>query len=302
MYRQKKTQQEIADEVKVSQACISKELSRNRNSHEHYVADDAQMFAEDRKARYKRKRTFTKEIEDFIIRQMTKYQWSPDEISGYCKKHSIAMVSVERIYQYIREDKANGGTLYLNCRHKLKHRKRSLYNDAGVAHIPNRTSIHDRPPEIESREEFGHWEMDLIQNGDDFILTIVERTTRYLLMSRLLNGKNANDVANNVIKLLIPHKKYIKSITTDNGGEFAYHEIIAKKLKTKIYFTDPYSSWQKGSIENMNKLIRQYIPKKESIKNLNYDHLLAIQNKINHRPRKILNYTAPTFVFYNFAS
>lgn len=106
-----------------------------------------------------------------------------------------------------------------------------------------------RPCIIETREEFGHFEMDLIQNGKDFILTIVERKSRYLFMECLPNGKNADDVAKSVIKLLKPYKKYVKSITTDNGKEFAKHKLISKQLATSVFFTDPYSSWQKGTIK-----------------------------------------------------
>lgn len=141
-----------------------------------------------------------------------------------------------------------------HCRHRLKHRKRPI--GAGVRNIPDRGSIRERPPEVEKREEFGHFEMDLIQNGKDFILTIIERKTGFLIMERLTRGKNAEVVAKTVIRLLKPLKKHVKSITTDNGGEFAKHKLIAKKLHTSVYFTDPYSSWQKGTVENTNKLIR----------------------------------------------
>ena len=173
---------------------------------------------------------------------------------------------------------------------------------AGVAHIPDRVSIHQRPVEVEGRREFGHFEMDLIQNGKDFILTITERMSRFLLMEKLPNGKNADDVANAAIRLLKPHKKHLKSITTDNGGEFAKHKLISKKLKIPVFFTDPYSSWQKGTVENTNKLIRQYIPKSMNIRYLSRNKLLVIHNMLNYRPRKVLFFNFPANIFYNFAS
>jgi len=111
---------------------------------------------------------------------------------------------VEWIYRFIREDKLNGGSLYRHCRHRLKHRKRPI--GAGVRNIPDRVSIKERPPEVEKREEFGHFEMDLIQNGKDFILTVIERKTRYLIMERLTRGKNVEEVAKTVIRLLKPLK------------------------------------------------------------------------------------------------
>jgi IS30 family transposase len=294
-------QSKIAEIIGVSQATISKELSRNRNSLGHYVAKDAQMFAQMRKQRFTNNRKFSKKMEDFIRDKIENHQWSPEQIKGYAVQNAFSMVSVERIYQFIRTDKATGGVLYKHCRHKLKHRKRTIYGNAGVKNIANRVSIHQRPLEVENRQEPGHWEMDLIQNGKDFIVTLVERKSRYLLMEKLQNGKEANGVAQTVCRLLKPYRKYVKTITTDNGSEFAKHQLINEKLNTTVYFTDPYSSWQKGSIENTNKLIRQYIPKNESIKNMPFNELAKIQLKINNRPRKNLCFNSPAYIFYNFA-
>jgi IS30 family transposase len=134
---------------------------------------------------------------------------------------------------------------------------------AGMRNIPNRVPIQTRPPIVAKRSRYGDWEMDLIQSANDkeFIVTLIERRTRYLLMAKLGNGKNAECVAQAVIKLLFPYKKNVLSPTTDNGGEFAKHTYICSQLPTVVYFADPYSSWQKGTVENTNKLIRQYIPK-----------------------------------------
>lgn len=299
MRKEKKTQSEISRAIGVSQATVSKELKRNKCSNGRYSPKMAQMFADDAKQRSHKPRKLDSDMDAFIRDKIERKQWSPEQINGYCKANDLEMVSVEWIYHLIRMDKANGGSLYKHCRHRLKHRKR--YVGAGVAHIPDRVSIHQRPDSVESRDEFGHFEMDLIQNGKDFILTIIERKTRFLLMERLSNGKNADSVALTVIKLLKPFRKHVKSITTDNGGEFARHRRISKALKAPVFFTDPYSSWQKGSVENTNKLIRQYIDKQMNISNLSYNKLLAIQNKLNYRPRKVLHFVSPASIFYNFA-
>ena len=293
-----KTQTEIALAIGTSQATVSKELKRNRTSNGRYSPKMAQMFANDAKKRSHKWRKLTNEMIMFIREKITKLQWSPQQIKGYCDANNIPMVSVEWIYHYIKLDKANGGTLYKHCRHQLKHRKR--YVGAGVKHIPDRVSIHERPDIVEYRMEFGHFKMDLIQNGKDFILVIVERKSRYLFMVRLPKGKNAKDVAKYVIKILKPYKKYIKSITTDNGGEFAAHKLIAKALGVQVFFTDSYSSWQKGTVENTNKLIRQYIHKDMDIRNLSYNQIILIQNKLNYRPRKVLFFDKPANIFYNF--
>lgn len=300
MRKDKKKQAEIARVIGVSQATISKELNRNQCENGHYSPKYAQLFANDAKQRSHTPRKLNVSMRALIQEKIEKKQWSPEQIKGYCDTNGIPMVSVEWIYQMIRDDKLNGGTLYKHCRHKLKHRKRCV--GVGVAHIPDRVSIHKRPDSVEDRSEFGHFEMDLIQNGKDFILTIIERKTRFLLMERLLNGKNADDVANTVVKLLKPFKKHVKSITTDNGGEFAKHKLVSRMLNAPVFFTDPYSSWQKGTVENTNKLIRQYIPKSMNIKLLSFNNLLAIQNKLNYRPRKCIFFNSPAVLFYNFAT
>ena len=299
MRKEKKTQSEIARAIGVSQATVSKELKRNKCSNGRYSPKMAQMFADNAKQRSHKPRKLDSGMEAFIRDKIERKQWSPEQINGYCKANGLEMFSIEWIYHLIRADKANGGSLYKHCRHRLKHRKR--YVGAGVAHIPDRVSIHQRPDSVESRDEFGHFEMDLVQNGKDFILTIIERKTRFLLMERLGNGKNADDVASTVIKLLKPFRKHVKSITTDNGGEFARHRSISKALKAPVFFTDPYSSWQKGFVENTNKLIMQYIDKQMNISNLSYNKLLATQNKLNYRPRKVLLFVSPASLFYNFA-
>lgn len=299
MRKDKKTQTEIARAIGVSQVTVSKELKRNRCSNGSYSPKMAQVFADDAKQRSHKPRKLNAEMRAFIIEKIEKSQWSPEQIKGYCDANGIGMVSVEWIYRLIRDDKKNGGTLYRHCLHRLKHRKR--YMGAGAGHIPDRVSIHQRPGSVEDREEFGHFEMDLIQNGKDFILTVAERKTRFLLMERLSNGKNADGVAKAVIRLLRPFKRHVLSITTDNGSEFARHKLVSKALNAPVFFADPYSSWQKGTIENTNKLIRQYINKQMNISNLTYNNLLVIQNKLNYKPRKLLAFCHPASLFYNFA-
>ena len=299
MRRDKKTQTEIARAIGVSQATVSKELSRNADSSGKYSPAMAQLFADMAKERSHRgRKKLDEKMESFIRQKMERYQWSPEQIKGYCEANGLKMVSFERIYQLIRQDKREGGTLWTHCRHRLKHRKR--YVGAGVAHIPDRVSIHSRPPEVEDRTEFGHFEMDLVQNGTEFILVLTERMTRFLLMEKLPHGKNADDVSRVAVKLLKSHKRHLRSITTDTGGEFAKHSLISKALGVQVYFTDPYSSWQKGTVENTNKLIRQYIPKHMDISGLSFNKLLSIQHKINYRPRKKFFFNSPAYLFYNF--
>ena len=230
------------------------------------------------------------------IRLLTEEQWSPVQISGYLAKQE-KHISHETIYRIIRKDKRDGGSLYKNCRHRLKHRARPVGGKR--IPIPNRISISERPVEADGRR-FGDFEMDTIvgKDGHGAIVTLTERSTNMLFMRKLNKGKNAKELARTVVHLLAPFKACVKSITTDNGTEFACHEMIAKSIGTKVYFADPYSSWQKGAIENVNGLIRQYIPKNTSFSNISHQQITKIMHKINTRPRKKLNFSTPRECFY----
>ena len=204
-------------------------------------------------------------------------------------------ISYETIYKLIRKDKRNGGCLYKYCRYRLKHRNRPVGGKRTT--ILNRTSIAERPKEADGTR-FGDWELDTIvgKGNKGVIVTLVERQTNYILIRKSNKGKDADEVADIVVKLLMPFKDTLKSITTDNGCEFAAHEEITRRLSMNgrnpvvVYFTDSYSSWQKGAVENANKLIRRYIPKKANFNDFSDRKIMEIQKKINRRPREKLNF------------
>ena len=163
-------------------------------------------------------------------------------------------MSHQSIYNIIHADAT--GTLAQHTRHKLKYRRRPKHKRFPIA---DRISIHQRPAQADGKK-FGGYEMDLIV--DEFghaILTIVERSTNMLFMTKLPHGKKSDPFVMQVRRLLLPYKEHIKTITTDNGPEFAAHKLITKFLGAVVYFADPYSSWQKGAIENTTELVRQYI-------------------------------------------
>ena len=224
----------------------------------HYVATDAQQFSEMRKHIPKRPRRMTKDLWEETV-PLLKRHWSPETIVGVMRRNDRDCVSAEWIYHIVGMDKERGGTLYTHLPHRLKHRRRPV-----SARIPirDRVSIDERPAVVDERSRFGDWEMDTIigKDGKGAIVTLVERTTKKLLMAKSPRGKNAKAVSKLVVQLLKPFEHHVLSITTDNGTEFADHKYIAKMLHTKVHFALPYSSWEKGLIENTNKLIRQYIP------------------------------------------
>ena len=294
-----KTKSEAAKLLKVDRSTVYRELKRNSRKRGCYNPDFANELAQERIERFCKHRKFDHAKQKLIDKWIKEEQWSPEQIKGYCDKEGIEMVSHERIYQYIRKDKADGGTMYKHLRHKLKHRKRPLSGKHEV--IKNKVSIENRPEVINNKERFGDWEIDLIvgKNNKGAMVTIVERKTAMIMIQKLKNGKNANSLADTVINMLLPYKNIVKSITSDNGSEFARHEKIAKKLQTQFYFAHPYSSWERGLSEYSNKLIRQYIPKQSNFDNFDDQFIKKVQHKINRRPRKNLEFNTPKFVFFN---
>jgi len=225
--------------------------------------------------------------------------WSPRQVSGYMRKEG-RYISHELIYRYIRADES--GELAKHCRHGMKYNRHGRpERTTKVKNIPNRKSIHEKPEEADGKR-FGDWEMDTIvgKNGKGAILTLTERSTNFILMEKLEHGKDAEHTANAAVRLLLPYMKDgVRTITTDNGSEFCAHESITKVIKgAAVFFADSYSSWQKGAIENANKLIRQYVPKGTDFANINNAFLKKIQAKINARPRQKLNFSTPKCEFF----
>lgn len=285
----------IANLINVSKSTVSREIKRNSNMHRHYVAIDAQQFSEMRKSVPRRPRKLSKE--DWKdIEQCLKRHWSPETIAGDRKRDGKPCLSVEWIYHIVRQDKERGGSLYTYLPHHLKHRRRPV---SSRIPIKDRVSIDERPAVVDARSRFGDWEMDTIvgKEGKGVIVTLVERTTKKMLMAKSPKGRNAKAVAKLVVQMLRPFERHVLSITTDNGTEFAEHKYIAKMLHTKVYFAHPYSSWEKGLIENTNKLIRQYIPNGTDFHTLSDDYILSVQSELNLRPRKLLNFSTPKHEF-----
>ena len=309
---QKKTaKKEIALLVGCSQSTLSREIKRNSTDKGNYLWEKAHA-----KAMERRKRTTSNRSKDSCIvwealNLLKEEDWSPEQISADMKKRG-KYISHELIYRHIRADQS--GELASHCRHKMKYNRHGRPDrTTKVRNIPDRVSIHNRPAEADGTR-FGDWEMDTIvgKDGKGAILTLTERSTNMVLMEKLRYGKHPEPLAKVVIRLLFPYRKTVRTITTDNGSEFCAHKLISKALSPKgtknpnlVFFADSYSSWQKGAIENANKLIRQYIPKGTDFSKLTDAFIRKIQHKINRRPREKLNFESPKKVFFrqinNFA-
>lgn len=298
---------QIAKEIGVHKSTISRELNKNitfvRTSMGYwtYKADYAQGYAEARRREKPKHSKFTPEMSDFIRSKLLE-NWSPDQISGYAKRHHLFSISHERIYQFILADKKNGGTLYKYLRHQHKKYRKRYGSPSRQGPIKNRVMIDERPKVVDDKKRLGDWEIDTIigKQQQKAIVTIVERVSKKTLIGQV-GTKKAKFVSAQIINLLSTVKPFVLTITADNGVEFSQHEAISSALGVDIYFAHPYHSWERGLNENTNGLIRQYIPKGKDFAGITDADIITIQNKLNNRPRKSLGYATPNEVFSKLA-
>lgn len=281
-------------------------MRRNRKyPQREYWPELAQYLAEKRRHRARRpSKRDNKPLCRLVIKGLKK-DFSPDVIAGRLKlefaENPTMWVSHETIYRWAYQDAKAGGEMYLHLpkRHK-KRRKQRKYGD-GRRFIKGRVSIHKRAAIVERRSRLGDFESDsmLGTKGTGGIATHADRKSRYLVAAKLtsLHADHYAKQTLSVFKKISLEK--CKTMTCDNGREFAKFKKIEKKLKLKVYFADPYSSWQRGTNENTNGLLRRYFPKKKDFTEITYQAIAKVVEKLNNRPRKILGYRTPHEVFNN---
>jgi len=287
-------QTEIAETLEVHKSTVSRELRRNKGLRG-YRPKQAQQKAM-RRRNHARRRIMpgTWQLIEAKIRQ----EWSPEQISGWLKRHVGIEISHEWIYQYVLANKHAGGRLYRHLRCQKKRRKRyGSYDRRGK--LPNRVSIEERPAIVDERQRIGDWEVDTIvgKGHRQAIVSLTERKSRLVLL-RKVDRRTAELVSDAVISLLQPIVEHSHTITGDNGKEFAEHERISHELNSDFYFAHPFAAWERGTNENMNGLVRQYIPKRREFDTISEHELLFITNRLNHRPRKCLDFRTPFEVFF----
>jgi IS30 family transposase len=287
----------IARRLGRHRSSIFRELKRNRTPIG-YLPDRAQKMALDR-CRQDLKIERNPALKAYIIDKL-EIGWSPETISGYLKKEKgISVISHETIYAYIYSKPGIEKELYLKLRKRSKKRRARSSGKEKRIGIPNRVSIHKRPKEINERIDYGHWEGDLMlfSNQSDNLITLRERKSRFFIAIK--NPSKRSDItAENIINKFKGGKKIlIQTLTFDNGGEFSKHEKIAKRLKIDTFFCDPYSSYQKGSVENGNGVLRYDLPRNTDIKSLTQKQINKIVDKINNRPMKCLGFYTPAEMF-----
>jgi IS30 family transposase len=286
----------IASAIGKNKSVVSRELKRNSDKrNDEYRSELATRKYKDRLKKKAKQKKLTKELKEYIEGKL-RLRWSPEQISKTVCPLNIEMVSHERIYQHIIANKKAGGDLYKCLRRKKKYRKRLAKDSRGK--INNQKNISERPAIVEEKSRTGDLEIDLIIGADhqEAILTANCRVSGKNWMKKLPD-KKAITVAVALNKLLMPFKNQIHTITSDNGKEFAEHEMVSKELGIKYYFADPYSSWQRGSNENFNGLVRDYFPKKTKFATITDAEVKKVSEALNQRPRKRLGFQTPSEVF-----
>lgn len=287
---------ETPPQTKIAASTIGRELSRNRNKRGGYSPGLANEMAMERRERIVRNTALKPGVLERAMKLLVEKKWSPEQISGHLKLKGI-QISTERIYQEIRSDLEKYRQYTHHGMKYRRHRSRP-YKTAGKSMIPDRVSIHDRPSEADGKR-FGDWEMDFVIGAGQksAVFTVIERS-RNMFMQSKLPSKKPDDVEKAVIRLLLPFKKFVHTIITDNGVESRNHKAIAKALDCIVYFADPYCSGQKGAVENANKIFREFFPKGTDFRPITQEELDKIQYQINERPRKKLSFSTPKVEFY----
>ena len=289
----------IAKALKRSPSTISREIRRNA-----YVTDGyyrtrfAQENTNERRRRARYGTQFSKAQWRIVIK-LLKEQYSPEQVSGYLALEGILQISHETIYRYIWCDRASGGKLYKHLRQSPKIRRKRYGAKDSRGRLAGKRMIEARPKIVDKRSRVGDWEIDTVAGSTRAcILTVVDRKSGFVVIGKLPSRK-AEDTNNRLKQILDKYSGRFKTITADNGSEFHGYKAVEQSKKITFYFAQPYHSWERGTNENTNGLIRQYLPKGTSMDDLSQHQCNAIADKLNSRPRKRHGFKTPNDIFYN---
>ena len=290
---------QIAKQLSRSRTTLYNELDRNTGQCG-YRPKQAQYFADQRRAKVVKPLKMTQKVIIYIKNKL-ELQWSPEQISNVMETDPDGpgvAVSHETIYRYIWDDKKKNGTLYIHLRQGQKKRRKRRGSKDSRGKIRNRVDIDLRPAVVHTRKRIGDWEADLVCgcSASGYLVTLLERVSRRVLIG-YTKTKFADQVTDEILRLL--KNEIVETITFDNGKEFAGHEKIAAELGCDCFFAKPYHSWERGANENTNGLIRQYFPKKTSFADITACQIAFVQNRLNTRPRKCLDYKPPDVVYFS---
>ena len=291
---------QIAQHIGVHKATISRELQRN-TGFKGYRPQQAQQKTEARRFLAAKQVRFTPTVKQRVAFYLQQ-DWSPEQISGYLKLKENIHISHETIYQQVWADKRAGGTLYRHLRWSQKKKRKRYGSRDRRGQIPNRVSIEERPAVVDQKARLGDWELDTIigSNHHGALVSAVERKSRLTCLKRVPH-KTAELVKAAITDKLGVFKHQVHTLTVDNGKEFALHQQLAAALDAAVYFAHPYCSWERGLNENTNGLVRQYFPKNYDFRAITDQDILFVENRLNNRPRKSLNFQTPNEIFFNSA-
>ena len=294
-YWERKSLSYMAKRLGVHASTISRELKRGARTPTAlgYMGHESEGRRRKLMRRKGPKLKLRGELLKYVIKRLLQ-GWSPEQISGRLKLEGQAAVSYETIYRYLRKDKKSGGNLYLTLRHGHRRRKKRFSVPRVRGDILNRRHISTRPEIINSRKRIGDWERDLMfgDSRKSALMTFVERSTLFTVIKKV-ESKSPKEIAQKTIEVFKPMGSICKSITNDNGFEFRSHQYESAVLNIPIYFTNPYSSWEKGTCENINGLIRQYFPQNTPMKEVTDEKVKHVAELLNSRPRKSLGFQTP---------
>lgn len=284
----------IARNLDVHKSTISRELKRNRGARG-YRPRQADELAQARKRQRVKRRITAAQWRR--VERLLRRDWSPEQIAGRLALEGQPPISHERIYQHVYSDKRGGGTLYRHLRCQRRRRKRYGSGRDRRGQLPARRSISERPAVVGRKTRLGDWEADTIvgRGRRQALVSLVERKSKLVRLQKVARN-TAELVAQAVTAQLGPLT--VKTITSDNGREFARHQRIAGTLAADFFFAHPYSSWERGVNENTNGLVRQYCPKRSDFALITAARLDRVMSRLNNRPRKTLSYKTPNEVFF----
>ena len=297
MRRAKSSLRAIARELGRSPSTISREIRRNAYPTDgRYKPLHACQMARGRRRRARQGTRYSMEQWQ-IVRKLIERKFSPMQVSGVLKRFGVLSISHETIYQHVWEDRRYGGELHTHLRQALKKRRKRYGHHDSRGRLAGKRPITDRPAGALNRSRTGHWEIDtVLGSGKACILTLVERKTGYVQIGKLA-ARTKEEVLKAMRLLVGRHPTRYRTITADNGCEFHGYRDIEKALKVRFYFAPPHHSWERGTNENTNGLIRQYLPKGTSMEKLTQGQCDWIAHELNDRPRERYHFRAPNELF-----
>ena len=276
---------------------ILRELRRNCTNHDGgYRPQNADWYANGRRRRSRRNRRFTP-VQWRRVAALLRRDWSPEQIAGRLRRRRRRRlcISHETIYRYVWDDMRDGGTLYTHLRGARKQRRKRYGRYDSRGRLPGKRPITARPAAVERRTAIGHWEIDTVLGAGPSgpcVLSLVERKSGYLVLGQL-RARSTAEVKRRAIQLIHQQTRPVRTITADNGTEFHAHAAIERATGTRFYFATPHHAWERGTNENTNGLLRQYLPKRQSMAHVTQYDCNMIARKLNRRPRKRLGFRTP---------